>query len=219
MFMTPIERTREKSVALTTQGPGLYANPSELRDAWRRIAFETHPDRNAAAQADFARAKEAYDFLRNEMSAGTEGGALWGRPRTEAQKVATRPAIMARLDRLTVDVVEACRAEFTAEGGPSRVIDLCPGGAQQGVSTTDHLPMAVHRHGRHLTYIVEATTERGLNRVALPSTLLDGSRKVRPVVVLFDARVAGEGEVKLPESIVADKFPGARGVEIRFTLP
>jgi hypothetical protein len=31
--------------------------------------------------------------------------------------------------------------------------------------------------------------------------------------------VAGEGEVKLPESIVADKFPGARGVEIRFTLP
>jgi hypothetical protein len=55
--------------------------------------------------------------------------------------------------------------------------------------------------------------------VALPATLLDGSRKVRPVVVVFDVRVAGEGEVKLPDAVVAQAFPGARGVEIRFALP
>jgi hypothetical protein len=217
--MTPIERTQAKSVALKTLGLGLYANPAEIRDAWRRIAFETHPDRNAAAQADFARAKEAYDFLRNEWTTSNEGSGAWTRPRAASQKVATRPSILARLDRLAEDVVDVLRAEFTAEGGPSRVIDLCAGGASQDGARTDHLPVAVHRHGRHLTYIVEATTERGLNRVALPATLLDGTRKVRPVVVVFDARVAGEGEVKLPDAVVAQAFPGARGVEIRFALP
>jgi hypothetical protein len=217
--MTPIERTQAKSVALKTLGLGLYANPTEIRDAWRRIAFETHPDRNAQAQAEFARAKEAYDFLRNEWTTGAEGGGAWGRPRTASQKVASRPSIMARLERLGDEVRDILRAEFTAEGGPSRLLDLCPGGAPSGVLRTDHLPAAVHRHGRHLTYIVEATTERGLNRVALPATLLDGGRKVRPVVVVFDARVAGEGEVRLPDAIVAEAFPGARGVEIRFALP
>lgn len=220
--MTPIERTRAKSVALQALGLGLYANPTEIRDAWRRIAFETHPDRNAEAQAEFARAKEAYDFLRNEIPGGLDGaGGVWGRPRSAVQKVASRPAIMSRITRLPDGAVDECAAMLSADVPPPLVIDLRGGdhGAADPARATDHVPAAVHRHGRHLTFIVEAPTGRGLNRVALPTALLEDRRKVRPVVVCFEARVEGEGEVRLPDQVVASVFPGARGVEVRFSHP
>ncbi|MGI1661533.1 J domain-containing protein [Palleronia sp. KMU-117] len=218
--MTPIERTRAKSVALQTLGLGLYANPSEIRDAWRRIAFETHPDRNAEAQAEFARAKEAYDYLRNEIPGGYDAnGGAWGRPRSAAQKVASRPAIMARITRLPETAIDECAGILAAETTPRQVIDLrgADRAAADPARATDHVPDAVHRHGRHLTFIVEAPTGQGLNRVALPTALLEDSRKVKPVIVCFEARLEGEGEVRLPDEVVASVFPGARGVEIRFS--
>ena len=80
----------------------------------------------------------------------------------------------------------------------------------------DHIAEAVRCEGRQLTYIVPSSVIAGVNRVALPASVLENARLAKPRIVMFRSRKAGTGEIALPEHIQSNLFPGARCVRLRF---
>ena len=209
--MTPIERTRAKAEALNTLGLGHYATPTEVRLAWRQIAFRNHPDCNDETQSDFTAAKAAYDFLRSEMGAAlpettSQGGGVSARG-------VRRPEITPRTEALAPEAVAHCRALLAA---PADRADETEAGQRPPKAAADHVPTFVERCGRHLTYVVSTPLARGRNRVALPTALLEGTRRLDPTIVSFLSAEAGHGEYRLPESGSARLIRGARSVTIRF---
>jgi len=56
----------------------------------------------------------------------------------------------------------------------------------------------------------------GINRVALPTNILEDPRKAKPEIISFRANDSGAGDVEIPEVLRARLFPGARSVCIRF---
>lgn len=209
--MTPIERTRAKADALSTLGLGLYATPTDVRQAWREIAFRKHPDCNDNAQSDFSAAKAAYDFLRGEMGSALPEVAV-AQDAAGARRV-RRPEITPKTEALPPEAVAHCRALLAA---PADRADEESEVDRPARAAADHVPTFVERCGRHLTYIVATPLARGRNRVALPTALLEGTRRLDPTVVSFLSSEAGPGEYRLPESGSARLIRGARSVTIRF---
>lgn len=213
-MMTPIERTRAKAEALNTLGLSLYATPADVRLAWRQIAFNKHPDCGDDSQVEFTAAKAAYDFLRDEMGAalpdaghGTSNGLAGTRVR--------RPEITTRTEALPPETVAHCRALLAA---PAEATEAGSVAAHErpAKSAADHVPTFVERRGRHLTYVVATPLARGRNRVAMPTALLEGTRRHEPTIVSFLSSEAGPGQYRLPDSGSARLFRGARSVTIRF---
>jgi hypothetical protein len=216
--MTPIERTRAKATALQDLGLSHYAEAEDIREAWRQIVFRTHPDRNAEAHGEFARAKAAYDFLRAEAggslgfseASGQHGGHQSAeRPRRAGIRPSSRPSITTRTDALAHETMDRCRA----------LLDSSNGDAETQLSVAaDHVPHRVLRHGRHLTYIVQTPLARGRNRVALPTALLEDTRKADLAVLTFLSTDSGAGDYQVPEGVRIRHFRGARSVTIRFEV-
>lgn len=202
--MTPFERIQAKSAALQTLGLGHYSDAIEIRDAWRRIAFETHPDRASGRRAEFERAKSAYDFLRREMPEA----ALEAAPDMDAAPagVATRPRLRTRTERLSPVAAAECRALLDA-----RRSERAEAGACQ-----DHVPVEICRRGRHVTYLFTAPLARGENRLAMPANEMGGRRGAGPVLFTLRSATGGAGEVALGEAQRAQLFPGAKSVLLRF---
>lgn len=214
--MTPIERTRAKASALQDLGLGHYAEPEDIREAWRQIVFRTHPDRNAEAHGEFARAKAAYDFLRSDAGgamglsdgSGQSGGQhKTDRARAAGVRPASRPSVTTRTEALGGDTIDRCRALLASSSGDA--------GTQVSVAA-DHVPDRVQRHGRHLTYLVRSPLARGRNRIALPTALLEDARKVDPAILTFLSADSGAGDYQVPEGVRIRHFRGARSVTIRF---
>lgn len=72
------------------------AAPEEVRAAFRRLAFETHPDRNAGKEDMFARIRAAYEYLRD--------GPVKATP--------SRPATEERVMPVSPEMADACRARL-----------------------------------------------------------------------------------------------------------
>jgi hypothetical protein len=223
--MTPIERIRAKATALEALGLGHYASPVEIKDAWKRIAFDTHPDRNDTAHAAFAEAKAAYDFLREETRElpAPEANMAEAAPRKmrTGPRLGARPKVQTRTHALSPEATAACRAllDTAAKDDGSNVVYLADDAGRSSTSRdaiTDHVPTVVHRCGRSLTYVISGTLAEGKNRVALPTAILEGKAKVRPMILAFLASEAGAGAIRVPDDVRSTLFPGARKVEIRF---
>jgi hypothetical protein len=216
--MTPIERTRAKATALQDLGLGHYAEADDIREAWRQIVFRTHPDRNAEAHGEFARAKAAYDFLRSDAGGAMVGpevpGHHGGRSRSDTargsgMRPSTRPTITTRTDALAPETMDRCRTLLQSSGDD----------AETRLSVAaDHIPHRVLRHGRHLTYIVRTPLARGRNRVALPTALLEDTRKADLAILTFLSTDSGAGDYQVPEGVRIRHFRGARSVMIRFEV-
>jgi len=216
--MTPIERTRAKATALQDLGLSHYAEAEDIREAWRQIVFRTHPDRNAEAHGEFARAKAAYDFLRSDDGGGmggSEGAGRHGgqqtadRPRGSGIRPSSRPSITTRSDALAPETMNRCRTLLQSSNDD----------AETKLSVAaDHVPHRVLRHGRHLTYIVQTPLARGRNRVALPTALLEDTRKADLAVITFLSTDSGAGDYQVPEGVRMRHFRGARSVMIRFEV-
>ena len=69
----------------------------------------------------------------------------------------------------------------------------------------------------NLTYVVPTPAAIGLNRVALPTALLDGSRSESPRILKVRLKEPAAGDVVVPEALCLKLFPGARSVKIRFS--
>jgi len=199
---SPIEKLRARSDAYAMLGLHEDAGPGEIHAAWRRVAFEVHPDRNGGDPAAFARAKAAYDLI--APSPARAGGRASAGARTGA-----RPRVTTRYAPLSPEAIAACRA-LLCEAEAGRPADPC------AMAATDHVPEAIRRHGRSLTYLVPTVLTAGVNRVALPTAVLEDPRRVKPRVLTVRAARSGAGEVRVPDRQRERLFPGARSVHIRF---
>ncbi|WP_413717843.1 J domain-containing protein [Silicimonas sp. MF1-12-2] len=189
--MTPIERVSVRSKALATLG--LQGNPtkSEVRNVFRRLAFEKHPDKCKGADDEFARISEAYQMLFESAEDDTPKP-----PSASVSRPSVRP-VEAVFDEQTIAL---CRALFE--------------GTHEEAS--HHVATRLYRKGRMLTYFVPTSVLEGQNKVALPTGDLIDSRRVQTRLVdVHSADLAGN-IFDVPAKICAEVFPGARSVQIRF---
>lgn len=203
--MEPVEKIQARLEALHVLGLDQTATASDIRNAWRDIAFHAHPDHTGGDCNQFAQAKSAYDYLRKNGLAGKGAGPA--QPR--------RPKLRKRIIELDEKDISACLKLLD----PSRALSFgetstedCPLSARN----SDHVPEAIGCYGRDLTYFVATPVCEGENRVALPTSVLAGFRTVETEILSFQAKNGGAGEVVVPDTIRERKFPGARSVRIRF---
>ncbi len=222
--MTPIEKGGARAAALRVLGLGPNVGALEIRAAWRRIVFETHPDRNTGTETEFTEAKAAYDYLRCDSANERTGEAA-----TDADCAATahaapqghRPSITPRTIDLSPEARTACMALLATpipRDAPQPVFRVGHSAPDHlaAQEATDHVPDAIHRHGRQLIYLVGSPLAPGLNRVAIPTAALEDNRKVGPKIVVFAGSDAATGEIVIPDGIRSQLVPGARSVRIRF---
>lgn len=192
--------SKEKAQALKTLGLGYDATQDDIRSAWKRLAFEKHPDRNTGSHDELTAINTAYSELRNE-------GAY------TAPAHQRRPALRTQTVDISPDAEAICQSVLDKVNA-----DLAPGEVSEDtkVGRADHVPCSLRRRGRNLSYIIRTPLEEGSNRVALPTGALEHSRKVTPKVMTFNSTESGTGKVEVPEDIRATLFPGARSVRIHF---
>ncbi len=208
--MEPVDKIRARTDALAALGLDACAGSDDIREAWRHIAFHDHPDHTGGDCADFARAKAAYDFLRKE------GLVAKGAAGTDA-RMPRRPRLKKRVIEFPQDAIATCKDRLNPDRALSDMTR--PQGSDPSTSdgaASDHVPDAVGFFGRHLTYFVPTPVCEGANRVALPTSVLTNARHTETEVLSFQSKGAGPGEVVIPETICARKFPGAKSVRIRF---
>lgn len=191
--MTPIERISARSKALSLLGITGNPSKSEIRQAFRRLAFEKHPDHGKGSPEEFSRISDAYTLL----SADAEDAPA---PRPLRPSAVSRPELRATettFDADTVDLCDTLLADTDGEG-------------------LDHVATRLYRKGRILTYFVPTPPAKGLNRIALPTGDLEDTRRIRPRIVdVWHGDLAGNA-YDVPPHIAAKTFPGARAVQIRF---
>ena len=220
--MSPNHDTRARSHALAVLGLRNGADPEEIRKAWRKIAFKTHPDRNEGALDDFVKAKAAYDLLYEAATAAAPKPrakqpappqpkpakpvrpARPVRPTRPGHPAAEPAKARARSTEFTEEALKACKALLSREGRIGEV--------------TDHLPSRVERQGRSIVYIVSSTLGAGKNRIAMPTAVLEGSHRVSPKIMSFNSSSDGASEIEVPQVLREKLFPGARSVRIRFGM-
>ena len=108
-------------------------------------------------------------------------------------------------------MMAVCRS-LLDEGAPAIV---GPRGAA-ATRTGDHVPHAIRRQGRVVSYLVPTPLAEGANRVALPVGDLQDPRRVTSQLVRVTSRHAGAGRVEVPDDVREELFPGARSVSIEF---
>lgn len=191
--MTPIERISARSKALSLLGMTGTPSKSEIRKAFRKLAFEKHPDHGKGSPEEFARISDAYNLL----SAGAEDASA---PRPRSPSAVSRPELRATETTFDADTVDLCDAHLSEADG----------------NGLDHVATRLYRKGRVLTYYVPTPPAKGQNRVALPTGDLEDTRRIRPRIVdVRHADLVGNA-YDVPRHIAAKTFPGARAVQIRF---
>lgn len=192
--MTLTDARRADALATLELPPD--ASDEDVRAAWRRLAFEKHPDRGGTGVEDFAKIRAAYEALRVAPA----------RPRSVLR---ARPEVKERFEELDGEVLDICRAVLRE--APSRRLE-----DKGRTVVAEHVPAAVAHRGRRLSYIVRTPLAQGLNRIALPAGELEDNRGPRAKIVELAAKRAGWGMVNVPERVCERLFPGARSVSIRF---
>jgi hypothetical protein len=197
--MTPIERVSAKSRALATLGLEMHVNQGDLKAAFRKLAFEKHPDRAKGTGDEFARITDAFRFLSD--NAGELGiPEAPPAPRVVSNRRISRPVVEPTESVFDDLAMAECRAAF-----------------QGDVSGTVHVASRLYRTGRRLTYYVATPAGHGLNRVSVPTGDLIDTRRVCPVIVTLDSRDIFGCVYEVSASDCAKSFPGARSVSFRFS--
>jgi hypothetical protein len=186
-----------RAEALRALGLRPRASAEDVRSAFRRLAFETHPDRHKGHEDEFARIREAYEMLREGDTVATAAPA--------------RPSLAPKVSEVSEALRAACRA-LLEEGAPAlEGPDGC-----EGRRGRDHVAHAIRRQGRVVSYLVPTPLAEGANRVALPVGDLLDPRRVTSKLVRVSSRQAGPGRVEVPDAVREELFPGARSVSIEF---
>lgn len=198
--MSPIDRIASRSQAFETLGVASNATKTEIRRAYRLLAFKKHPDQHPECGNEFSRITEAY---RSICEHAKEWGIIEG-DEVEAASVSPR--------RVSRPTLKASEQEFdaAAQAECEAFLNDC-GGEGAG-----HIAQAVYRMGRNLTYYVATPLAKGRNEVVLPTGMLSDTRKTLPKLIAFDFRDAHGGFFELPSETCAEHFPGARQIQIRF---
>jgi hypothetical protein len=184
--------------ALRTLGLRQRASAAEVREAFRRLVFETHPDRQKGHEDEFARVREAYELLKD------------GDPEKAAAPM--RPSLEPRVTEVSEAILAACRA-LLEEGAPALA---APAPGADAEATRDHVPTAIRRQGRQVAYLVPTPLAKGSNRVAVPVGDLLDPRRITSKLVRVNSARPGAGRVEVPDAVREELFPGARSVSFEF---
>jgi hypothetical protein len=201
--MSPIDRVSLRSQALSTLGVTTSATRSDIRSAYKKLAFEKHPDRHPDSANEFSRITEAYRTIcENEDEFNiTDAPATERSARTRpVSRPVSRPTVTATETNFDEDTIAECKKALEDED----------------TEGTLHTATAIYRKGRYLTFYVPSQLGKGTNIVAVPTGMLHDTRRVMPKLLSFDHRDARGGHFDMPEDACAEHFPGARHVQIRF---
>lgn len=205
--MSPIDRVAQRARAFTVLGVSASATVDDIRQAYRKLAFDKHPDRNPECSEEFARIAEAYRFISdNAAELGIKAAPAANRSAEPAvtPRTVSRPRINPRIKATETtfdnETLDECQALLDAEGGPG----------------TLHVATAVYRVGRNLTYYAPTGLAPGRNEIVVPTGMLNDSRRVLPKIIAFEAVEATGGLFQMDLSECEEHFPGARSIKIRF---
>ena len=191
--MSPIERVSARSQALSVLGLTGTPTKSELKKAFRKLAFEKHPDRSDTSHEEFGAIADAY---RSALQAVHDDAAA---EESSAPRVA-RPSVRTTETVFPEQDLDACKWAMA---------DTVAGGAR-------HVATRLERKGRVLTYVVPTQPETGLNSVGMPTGDLVDNRRLESTVLQIWSGDIKAGTYFLPAQKCAVLFPGARSVQIRF---
>ena len=203
--MSPIDRVALRSQAFGILGIPANSTKADIRRAYKKLAKEKHPDQHPECGTEFAQITEAYQALREHADelkldecANDPASAPTSSPVTPRR--VSRPNLKATESEFTEAEREECQALLNGyDGGDGR-----------------YVANAVYRVGRKLTFLVRFPMAKGTNLVAVPTGMLHDSRRVMPQLLSFHSRDAVGGFYEMPENDCAERFPGARQVQIRF---
>lgn len=195
--MFPIERITVRAQAYSILGVSRSATLDDIREAYRELAVRKNPGQHPEFTDEFARITEAYqcisEYHKKLCAAETEPANVPTAPR----KVSLLNATETRFD---ADTRSECRALLDSDGGPGAL----------------HVATKILRRGRRLSYFVDTAIKPGLNEVAVPTGMLEDSRRVLPRIIAFESCETKGGRYELPPEQCARHFPGARAISIRF---
>jgi DnaJ domain len=186
--MTPIDRANSRADAAALLDVPVNATRSEICRAWKKRAFELHPDRGQGSDDEFAELQNAYRYLLE--IAETVSPVQPQRP--------SRPVMASRIERVGDAARAHCQQHLDELG-------------LQGL-----VPVSVRRSGRRVSYLVDGPMSAGVNRVSVSAGELIDRRTARPLLVEVDAPSEGAGTVDLSDEVRLDLFPGARSVRLHF---
>ncbi|MXQ06546.1 DnaJ domain-containing protein [Alphaproteobacteria bacterium GH1-50] len=196
--MSPIERVRQRSKARSILGLDGAPSLEEIRKAYRRKAFDIHPDRGHGSSDDLAELNAAYALLTGDMP---EAANAAPEERKVSARRPTRPELGIRV--LAVDEMTMKRAErLLAETRED--------------ASAEHVAVNIRQTGRRLTYLFSSRLSQGRNRIALPAEILASPVRNTPRIITFRSANAGRGQVRLPRDLVTANFPGATEVVLQF---
>ena len=197
--MSPIERVRQRSKARSILGLDGAPSLEEIRKAYRRKAFDIHPDRGHGSSDDLAELNAAYALLTGDMPEAANAG-----PAPERKVTARRPSrpelgirVLA-VDEMTMKRAERLLAETRED------------------ASAEHVAVNIRQTGRRLTYLFSSRLIQGRNRIALPAEVLASPVRNTPRIITFRSANAGRGQVRLPRDLVTANFPGATEVVLQF---
>lgn len=204
--MSPIDRIKSRNSAFETLGLSVSATRTDLKQAYRKLAFSKHPDRNPQAGNEFSRITEAYKYICDNAD---ELG-LQDVPEPANDPEPAEATVTPR--RVSRPTLQSTEQEFDARSQADCEALL----VECEEDSNGHVPSAVYRKGRNLTYFVPTPLLKGRNAVALPTGMLSDARKTLPKLIAFDYRDAPGGYFEVPADACECHFPGARQIQIRF---
>lgn len=257
--MNFFEKAQARAHALDILGLTGHPNQDEIRSAFKRLAFETHPDRTEGVDDRFIEVQAAYSLLKNdegysetdrlrpapEDTAATTvhtttdrtGGHVAAKepeiddgassPFISPRRV--RSGITSRIIKINQSEASECRSlldEIPHMAEPDQdeislrasILNVIEQTDAPHVPHTNHLPYAIRKTGRRISYMVKQPICEGANRVAVPTGTYTDRRKVLPIIVRFKTNKGGTGTHTVSASTLAESFPGARSVRIHFGL-
>src|SRR6056297_2432245 len=129
-MMSPIEKVTARSAALDALGLSGAASPEDIRNAWRRLVFNTHPDKMAGEATAFLTAKAAFEYLGGkDKTFGAPGKwepAFEAGPAGAERHPRPRPGIVAQTETLGKDDIASGRALLEndpVEGAADHVVE------------------------------------------------------------------------------------------------
>lgn len=221
--MEPIDRAQARAQALQSLGVSPGADAQEIRTAWKRAAFTSHPDNAGGDLSAFIKAKRAYEFLNGT---GDLDSFVVDDPAPEPEVTPdepqrARPKATGRVTAFSDEVLAKCTDLLAETEGPGlkhpAVVSLDGLLAQlPGAPITDHVATRVLKKGRELTYIIDSDLVRGINRVAVPTALLENPKRPQLKVITFLFDENGAFEMDIPQATLADIGRGERQMTLRF---
>lgn len=181
-------------------------NAETLNAAWRRRAFETHPDRGHDSADAFIAVRGAYLALRDKIAPPAPPN------RTPPPEPPAPTHVAPRRPGSPV------RPRAHAEG--SAITDAFLASCEAALADDDNdfpaaIPTLATRQGRRVEFVFSGRLAPGKNRIALPTGIVTDDPGRKPFkMTLTDADTA-EGTYILSDLRVAC-FPGTNSVTLRF---